>query len=444
MRRCSLLFLLLAACGSDPVLEHDLEDIQLARAPVEPGGAATGGLLAYVSTPAGLAPLLVDTAFPMDSLARNGCASGATAGWTYTGDMNLRDGGDAKVVRASFRSISLFDLCPGPTGDATTQPVGVLGGPLLANFSVGLTLPREAAPTSPALMSLWPSFPATDDQLALDGLAALRFDPRGSASAGQGSGEASLTLPNSRVVLAACLAPREFATTEAREDCSQGEVALKASGQDVMLALGTGEGPLILGESTWQRVAAQLGIAGDAGAAGDLFTPFAATATPARFVDVPRLAVFQGTTDSTWLGACTELARARRIEWVLANQDSGTCFQPCDASGRQAISSRPYFELGPTLRVAVVSETSEILRSLNADVPPRPQIDGIIGAGTLAGTRLRLDYPSEPSGRVIAECEAGSMRDTCWTAPSCPGWPPDSQDHACFGQMRPSWPGVCP
>ncbi len=443
MRRCPVILLLLAACGSDQVLDHDLEPIQLSRAPIEPGGATTGGLLAAVSTVAGIEPLLVDTAFPINSLGRAGCAAGAVAGWTYTGDMNLRaNWQSATPLRASFRNVGLFDICPGFVGDTATQPAGVMGGPLLANFSVGLVLPRDAA--QPAIMTLWPSFPGTDDQLAVDGLAALHFEPRGGASAGQVGGEASLSLPNSRIVLAACAASRAFATTETQETCAHGEVALKASGEDVMLSVGTGEGPLILSDAAWRRVAAQLGVAADAGTAGELYTPFATTATVARFVDLPRLALFQGTTDSSWLGACTELARARRIEWVLANQDNGACFQPCDASGSSAASTRPYIELGGSLRVAVVSETSEVIRSLNGDVPARPQVDGIVGAGTLAGTRLRLDYLSKPSGRVIAACEAGATRDLCWTAPSCPPLSANGQTITCFAQaVRVSAP-VCP
>ena len=76
MRRRLFILLLLAACGSDQVFEHDLEPIQLSRAPIEPGGAMMGGLLAAVSTVAGIEPLLVDTAFPIDSLGRAGCAAG--------------------------------------------------------------------------------------------------------------------------------------------------------------------------------------------------------------------------------------------------------------------------------------------------------------------------------------------------------------------------------
>jgi hypothetical protein len=77
-----------------------------------------------------------------------------------------------------------FNLCSGSTGDAATQPAGVVGGSLLANFVVGLVLPRDAA--TPASMTLWPGFPDTDDQLALNGLAAPRFDLRGNASAARG------------------------------------------------------------------------------------------------------------------------------------------------------------------------------------------------------------------------------------------------------------------
>jgi len=441
MRRSSLLLLVLAGCSSEQVLEHDLEPIALARAPVEPGGATSGGLLAQVSTVAGLEPLLVDSGFPLDSLARNGCASPVAPGWTYSGTLDVRDGvATGAPVRASFRNVGLFDLCPGPSGDATIQAAGVLGGPLLANFIVGLELPRDA--TSPASMTLWPSLPGSDDQLAEAGFAILHFDHRGSVSIAQGTGEASLTLPSTRVAVAACAAPRAFATTEAQETCARGEVALKASGQELMLAVGTGEGPLILSESAWQRVAAQLGVAAAAGTAGDLYTPFSTSATAARWVDLPRLALFQGTTDSTWLGACTELARARRIEWALANQASGVCFQPCDASGSSAVATRPYLELGGSLRVAVVSDSSDLIRSINADVPPWPEIDGIVGAGTLAGTSLRLDYLGTPTGRVIAVCEADSTRDRCWAAPSCAGASAKGQN--CFGLTAAGDTTICP
>jgi hypothetical protein len=429
--------LLLASCGSDQVLDYDLENIELARAPIEPGGAATGGLLAKVTTSAGVQPYLIDSAYPLNSLARAGCASAGTPGWTYAGTVELRDGSTAGPVRAVFKNVGLFDVCPGPTGDAATQPAGVMGGSLLANFAVGFSLPTGTS--TPATMTLWPGFPGSDDELAFDGLVSLRFNLRGSATAAQGNGEPSLTLPNSRIVLAACAAPRAFSTTEAPETCSKGEVALTASGASLLLAVGTGEGPVILSDSAWARVAPQMGVAADTGTAGDLFTPFTTTATPARFLTLPRLALFQGTTDSSWVGACAELARARRAEWVFANQQNGACFQACDVNGGQLIGTHPYVELGGSLRLAVVKDDTDLIRALNVDTPPNPRVDGIVGAAALTGLKLRFDYPAQPRGRVVAGCLDTSDRTTCYTAPGCP-----SRTAVCFGQTEKGSAPACP
>jgi hypothetical protein len=446
MRRYIPLLLALASCGSDQSLDHDLDPIPLARAPIVPGGPATGGLLAQVNTTQGRQPLLVDTGFPINSFVPDGCAGGGQQGWTYLGAVNVLDGSSTAALRASFTNVGLFDVCPGSTGDATTQPAGVLGGSLLANFSVGLTFPRD--PAQSASMRLWPSFPGSDDQLGQDGWVALRFDLQGSAAAAQGSGESTLSLPNSRIVLAACGAPRTFSTAEPQETCGKGESSVKVSGENLLLALGTGEGPLILSQSAWARIAKGLGLAADSGTLGDLYTPYkpqTGAATPARFVSLPRLAILQGTTDTSWLGACAELARARRIEWVLANQslpDTTACFQPCDTSSGNAIATRPYLELGGDMVTAVIDETSEIIRSLNVGVPPHPQVDGIIGAGTLLGTRLQLDYPATPQGRVIATCDATTTRDACWVAPSCVA--SHGQIRACFGQTASVTAAACP
>lgn len=437
-RRWLMLGLLLTACGSDQSLEYDLYPIGLDRAPVQPGGPRLGGLLAKVDTSSGLRPLLVDTAFPYDSIARGDCPS-SQPGWTYTGRMQLHDGIDPTApLRASFSNTGLFDICPGPSGETSAQPFGVMGGPLLANFAVELAFPIDAAES--AEMTLWPGFPGSDDQLAEAGQAVLRFDPRGSFTVAQGNGESSLSLPNARVVLAACAAPPAFASTDPVETCKQGETGIRASGEDLMLAVGTGEGPTILSQSAWERVASALGLAPDQGTPGALYTPFSddlsVATTAALFVSLPRMALFQGTVDSSWLGACAELARARRIEWTLANQDNGSCFQPCDVSGSQAITTRAYLELAGDLLVAVVPDTSTVILSLNADVPVKPHVDGIVGAATLAGTRLTIDYLASPQGRVIATCLESTTRDTCFAAPSCPSLHDlqQGQSHGCFGQ----------
>lgn len=445
-RRWMLLSLLLVACGSEQSLEHDLDAIYLARAPTQEGGPKLGGLLALVETQAGLRPLLVDTAFPYSSLARGDCPS--SPGWTYTGRLAVHDGSDqadpVAPLRADFGNVGLLDICPGLVGDAATQPYGVLGGPLLSNFAVDFRFPRSESES--ASMTLWPGFPGSDDQLAKNGQVALRFDPRGNLSVAQGNGEAALTLPNSRVVLAACGAPRVAAITDPAETCLRGETAVHASGENLMLAIGTGEGPLILAESAWERLARSLGTAADAGTPGNLNAAFFASPADlppnARFVSLPRLALFQGSTDSSWMGPCAELARARRIESVLANQELGSCFQPCDVSGDQPQATRPYLELAGPLLAAIVPDTSDLLRSVNADVSAKPHVDGIVGAATLAGTRLRIDYQATPQGRAIANCLEGETRDTCFAAPACPGLG-KGQSHVCFGQKWTRSAPVC-
>src|ERR1039457_3433738 len=82
MRRYPIFILLLASCGSDQWFAYDLEPIELARAPIAPGGATLGGLLANVATSAGIQPLLVDSAYPINSFAPAGCAGGGTPGWS--------------------------------------------------------------------------------------------------------------------------------------------------------------------------------------------------------------------------------------------------------------------------------------------------------------------------------------------------------------------------
>lgn len=433
MRRLACLLLALSACGSDQSFEHDLEPIVLARAPVQVGGPSLGGLLAMVGTPNGLAPLLIDTGFPYSSLASAGCPG--PPGWAYSGRIELHGVDAGNPLRAVFDNVGLFDICPGASGDPSAQTFGVLGGALLANFATGLVFPRAEAdaPT----MTLWSGFPGSDDQLAEDGYAVLHFSLRGSYSVAQNDGEASLSLPNSRVVLAACAGATPFHTTDPRQTCAPGETRVRASGQDLMLALGTGEGPLVLSQSAWNRIAGDLGLPADAGTPGPLYTPYSAQPTAASFVSLPTLALLQGVTDTSWLGPCAELARAHRIEWVLANQDSGACFERCDAGGGNPASTRAYLELGAPagLVAAVVPDTSDLVLSLNADVAAQPHVDGIVGAATLLGVGLRIDYAAQPGGRVVASCLDGETRDTCFAAPVCPSLSQDQSRHRCFGQL---------
>jgi hypothetical protein len=138
------------------------------------------------------------------------------------------------------------------------------------------------------------------------------------------------------------------------------------------------------------------------------------------------------------------LARGRRIEWTLANQDNGACFQPCDVSAGVALPAAPYLEIGSDLHAAIVSDTSEIISNLNADFPSGAQVDGVIGAETLAGIRFEIDYVSQPQGRLVAFCDPGVDRQTCWASPLCLGLSGAGQTHRCFGLPPRGLAPACP
>jgi hypothetical protein len=344
-------------------------------------------------------------------------------------------------LRAAFRGVGLFELCPGPVGDPGTRVGGVLGGDLLSHYSVALALPRDAA--RPAAMTLHSGLPASDEVLAHNGYAVVRITARGAAdlvsAAGVGLGHVSASRPAVR----ACAAPRAFSTGEPVETCARGQLQARASGTNLLLAISTGHGPLVLSTSAWSRITGDAVTPPD-GSEPPLHSPLSPGAVSARWVTLPRLALVDGGNSDDWLGACAELARSRRIEWVLNNQDQKACFQPCDADGNLARTSAAYLELGTGLTTAVVSDTSDLVRALNVDVPPGAQIDGIIGAGTLAGTRVEIDYPARPDGRLTAVCEAGADRQACHAAPRCPRLSGSGQTHICFGLPPRGLAPVCP
>lgn len=127
----------------------------------------------------------------------------------------------------------------------------------------------------------------------------------------------------------------------------------------------------------------------------------------------------------------------------MANQTAGACFERCDANGNQAQWTSPYLELGDGIPTAIVSETSDLFLSLNMDAPPAARIDGMIGAGTLAGTNIEIDYLSKPQGRFLARCEDGTNRTRCFAAPSCPPIAKEGQKHRCFGLPEKPYQTVC-
>ena len=433
MRRPLLALFLLVGCSNDSSRQTDTWPIPLRRAPIAAGKTTVGGLLARTKINGEEFPLVVDTAFPGSALAKIPCPSAGRSNWNYSGTLAVFDGvADPAPLRAIFRNVGLFDICPGAVGSGDLVPSGILGGSTLLGFSLALTLPA-AASESPT-MTLWPQSPAPmDDWFAKQGMVSLRFTLRGQALLSNNGGDNTLTLPGTRVVLGACLAPDQFTASQPSE-CKVGDVAKRATGTDALLVVGTGTGPLVIGETAYARIAARLGIPASDGSQGELFTPLNSAPIPARFVTLPRLALFTSATNDTWLGACAELGRARRIEWAM--QAEGACLklERCDVDGDKAHASSPYLELGDGIPTAIVSETSALFLSLNMDAPPSARVDGMIGAGTLAGTSVEIDYLSKPQGRFIASCEAGPTRSPqCFAAPFCPPLSKEGQTHRCFG-----------
>ena len=127
------------------------------------------------------------------------------------------------------------------------------------------------------------------------------------------------------------------------------------------------------------------------------------------------------------------LARARRLEWAARHQAQGGCVEPCDVEGDNAAVATGYLELGGELSAAVVSDGSDVLRALNMDTPLEPQIDGLVGAGTLAGTRFEIDYRTESTGRFVVSCDPRMPSERCRTSPQCPRVSDPRGAPLCFG-----------
>ena len=436
------LALAIAGCSEEPVFEYDSRPIDLQRAPVDSGGSAMGATLAKVAVGSDSPWLLIDTGSLLSSLRRGVCPLPTPEPVAYTGDIQLLAVSNANApLRASFRGITLFDICAGAVGDANTQVAGVLGGDVLRNFSLAFSLPRD--PNQPATTTIYSDLPASDSDLAADGYAVMRFSLRGSTTTATTSGNGLPGLPSSRVMMRACANPPAFAPDGPAQTCNTGDVEVQAAGTNLLLALSTGHGPLILSASAWRRLGGLVPAPLGAGEPS-LYSPMVADPIPAHWATASRLALVDGDSGDAWPGACAELARGRRIEWTLVNQNNGGCFQPCDVSGGVAYPAAAYLEIGSDLPAAIISDTSDLINNLNEDFPSGAQVDGVIGAETLAGTSFEIDYVSQPQGRLVVACDSGADRQTCWAAPRCLGLSGSGQTHMCFGLPPLGLAPACP
>ncbi len=355
-------------------------------------------------------------------------------------------------VRAVFRDVSTLTTSLGRLGRAASAlaPGAVLGGDLLRSYSVDLDF---AAPA----MTLWPRLPAADGFLAAAGLAVLRFQLHGGGEIDAlGEPDAfgfrgSLGYPATRVVLRGCAAPAPFSPEQPRAACCLTGAASNrpnqvsaATGTNLALVLTTGVGPIVLGRSAWERVAA--GLPPQTPTSEEpLLVPSVSDPIAARWMVLPRLALVDQEADTSLdPGPCVELGRARRLEqvaWAAVNEPgANACVQPCDSDPKirgSAQNSAAYIELGGMLTVAVIDDTAPLLQALRGDIRPEgPEIDGILGAAALAAVRLEIDYRSAPGRAVFScqqhSCEAGAARQQCWAAGRCPRLRDADARRACF------------
>ena len=434
--------------------------IPLTSAPLGAGSPGRpGGLLARAqsATLNGGVPfsMSVDTASPLT--VSGGSADGSSPE-TVSRSFDILGPNPSTAVRARFRNIDMLPVPLGTVGDAATPLGGVLGGDLLRGFSV------EFRFTQPA-MTFWPNQRADDGFLEDVGYAVIHFTPAGGGEVTATGGPDVLGLRGpvnvspSRIVLRACGAPDPFApATSPRQACCQrGDEISDSSGTPLALLLATGAGPLILSRSAWTRMKPGLPSI-PAETPGLLYLAAASPPISVAWTTLPEAAhialVNQEASASADPGPCVELARARRIEWVRYRQalfpEQAVCVERCDTDPNEpdkAQNSAAYVELGGEpgngIPVAILADSDPYLEGLRVDIRPEgPELDGIIGAGVLAHTRVEIDYRSS-SMRAIFSCDGETDRQVCWAAPRCSRLPDRTTLLTCFNLPRAGLPAIC-
>jgi hypothetical protein len=91
----------------------------------------------------------------------------------------------------------------------------------------------------------------------------------------------------------------------------------------------------------------------------------------------------------------------------------------------------------------VISDTEPFLQGIRFDVRPEgPEVDGLLGAGTLGRSRVEIDYlGSDP--RAIFSCETDVPAGECRAAARCPRLPNRGSSHICFGLPSHGLPPTC-
>jgi len=458
---------LAVGCGDSYFAVLDSYPIPVSRAPMgAPVGivAGDGALWALAASPAGgdpTFPMVIDTGTPLTLLAGPATSNLKTA----RADFDVLDPSSTDqnpIVRGSFRAVSLLRVPLMPIGDGSVAPGGIMGGDILRRYSIDLRFGATCGTSVCSSMTFWNHLGPDLGFLEDSGYAVLRFSLYGGGEiTAEGDPDflgqrGPLTESPTRIVLRGCVAPKAFMpdlSTMADKCCTATDAQNQASGVDLALTLYTGVGPLVLSQSAWDRVTAELVKQfGAAGKPMEISGSVLRVATwpmpiPAKWSTIPRFALVDLEAGSAAdPGPCVELQRARRIERVSAQIvsdemmgiSSTACTQPCDNDPREtnkAQNSAAYLEVSGQvpIPVAVIGDAEPFLQGLRFDVRPEgPEVDGLIGAGALGRARVEIDYPSAPP-RAVFSCEPDVPRTECFAAARCPRLPDASYRHLCFG-----------
>jgi len=362
-------------------------------------------------------------------------------------------------IRARFTDVAVLPVGLDPAG-----PGIVLGADLLKNLSLQIAFGAPSitfwyAQNTPDSFFGAPQCTGTADDPTCTAVLHFTVLGGGELTAVSEPDFLGLTGPvefgPSRAVFRVCAAPDAADPVADPQPvcCSRADAVTQATGANLALVMATGVGPTVLAQSAWNRVVATQAVAPPAPAPGPtLFIPWlSAPVTGVTWSTLPRLALVDLEVDpSVNPGACVELGRARRMEWIERHQTatSPACFQPCDADlgdASKAQNSAGYLEIGGPVPVAIIPDGTGFLESLRAELRQQgPQVDGLLGADILAPTNLELNYGNNPS-RALFSCAPGVARTSCLASPRCVRQNSPGDIHSCFGlppQPRPA-PTMC-
>jgi len=362
-------------------------------------------------------------------------------------------------IRARFSDVAVLPLGLDPAG-----PGLVLGADLLKNLSLQIVFGAPQitfwfAQNAPDSFFGAPQCTGTADAPTCTAVLHFNLQGGGELTAVSEPDFLGLTGPvefaPSRAVLRVCAAPAPADPVNDPQPtcCARADAVTQATGANLALVIATGVGPTVLSQSAWNRIVATQAVAPPTPAAGPaLSIPWlSAPLTAVTWSTLPRMALVDLEADpSVNPGACVELGRARRMEWIERHQTgaSPACFQPCDADlgdASKAQNSAGYLELGGPLPVVIIPDGTGFLDSLRAELRQQgPQIDGLLGTDILATTTLELNYGPSPA-RALFTCDPGAARTACLATPRCERQNSPGDLHSCFGlppQPRPA-PTMC-